>query len=526
MNTNLRALPGQFKDLFERLSVTQKLTLVTLTVFTLLSIVILLVVVNRPQYTILFSDLSSSDAAAVRDQLQDAKVSYQLRNGGTTILVPKDRVYDLRLQLAADGIPNQPGTGYEIFDHTNLGMSDFVQKLNYRRALEGELARTISSIAEIEQARVHVVIPEPALFKEDEKKTTASVVLKLKPHTRLQDNQIHAISVLISRAVEGLASENVTILDSNGNLLSGGDLPDSNVGLSATQMELQQKVEAYLAAKAQSMLDRVLGPGRSIVRVSSDLDFKTIERTREIYDPESAVVRSEERTETATTGGNAPQTKEENSLSNYEINKTVEHLVNSGGSIRRLSVAVMVDGHYQTAEDGSLVYTPRSPEEMASLTNMVKGALGFQKERGDILEITNIAFDKETFVQPPESWKDQEVTSLIITLLPKIILGIVLFMLLMMIRGFLKRHLSVTREVLEQSGVALPSVSASGPAQLLPADSKKKQPAQPVELPDLAEDVPEEVRTADARRQQLAEFTQEKPEVATMLLRSWLVDAS
>jgi flagellar M-ring protein FliF len=524
MNTNLRALPGQFKELFERLTTTQKLTLVTLTVFTLLSIVILLVVVNRPQYTILYSELSSSDAASVRDQLQDAKIPYQLRNGGTTILVPKDRVYDLRLQLAAKGIPEQPGVGYEIFDRTNLGMSDFVQKLNYRRALEGELARTVSSISEVEQARVHVVIPEPALFKQDEKQTTASVVLKMKPHTRLQENQIRGISILVSRAVEGLLPENVTILDSYGNLLSGDKSPDPMVGLSATQMELQQKVEAYLASKAQSMLDRVLGPGKSIVRVSSELDFQTIERTREIYDPESAVVRSEERTETETTGGNSPQSKQENSLSNYEINKTVEHLVDSGGSILRLSVAVMVDGHYETAEDGSLVYQPRTPEEMQSLSAMVKGALGLQEERGDVLQITNIAFDKEGFEQQPDTWNNPEMTDLLITLLPKIILGVVLLSLLLMIRGILKRHLSVTKQALETGGMHLSSAASGAPAALLPADGGGHAMIPATEIPNLSEDIPDDVRESEAKKEAIAKFAEEKPEAATMLLRSWLLE--
>ncbi len=524
MNTNLRSLPGQFKELFERLTITQRLTLVTVTVFTLLAIVILLVWVNRPQYTILYSELSASDAATVRDQLQDAKIPYQLRNGGTTILVPKDRVYDLRLQLAAKGIPAQAGVGYEIFDRTNLGMSDFVQKLNYRRALEGELARTVSSIAEVEQARVHVVIPEPALFKQDEKQTTASVVLKMKPHTRLQENQIRGISILVSRAVEGLQPENVTILDSYGNLLSGDQAPDPVVGLSATQMELQQKIEAYLASKAQSMLDRVLGPGRSIVRVTSELDFQTIERTREIYDPESAVVRSEERTETQTSGGNAPQSTQENTLSNYEINKTVEHLVDSGGSIIRLSVAVMVDGHYETAEDGSLIYKPRTPEEMQSISNMVKGALGFREDRGDVLQITNIAFDKEGFGEQPDSMTGPGTMDLVIALLPKIILGVVLFSLLFMIRGFLKRHLSVTKQALETGGMRLPPPVSGAHHALLPGESAGETAVPPPELPDFTEEIPEEVRAAEMKKEVVARFAQEKPEAATMLLRSWLLE--
>jgi len=529
MNTSFKSITDQFKQLFDKLTSTQKIMLVSITVVTVLSIAALMIFINQPQYTILYSDLSSSDASAVRDQLQDAKVTYQLRDGGTTILVPKDRVYDLRLQLAAEGIPSQVGAGYEIFDRTNLGMSDFVQKLNYRRALEGELSRTISNIAEVEQARVHVVIPEPALFKEDENETTASVVLKMKSRSRLEEGQVKGISVLVSSAVEGLEPENVTILDSYGNLLSGAREPGMMVGLTSTQMEMQQKIEAYLASKAQSMLDRVLGSGRSIVRVSTELDFKSLERTSEIYDPESAVVRSEERTETEMTGVENPQSREENSLSNYEINKTVEHLVNNGGSILRMSVAVMVDGHYAPSEDGTMSYTPRSNEEMNSLTAMVKGALGVREDRGDELHITNIAFDKETFSGVDASLAGMDYQEMILALAPKVILGTVLLMLLLMIRGFLKKNLSTARETFVQRPSLLPKTAAARRAQLMPGSSAKaaeKQIEEEVELPDLDEEVPQEVKRSDAERKRIASFADEKPEVATMLLRSWLLDAN
>lgn len=529
MAPNLRAIQEQFKATFERFTPTQKVSLITLSAVTVLAILALLIWANRPQYTILYSDLSNSDAARIRDQLQDEKVSYRLKNGGTTILVPKDRVYDLRLQMAARGIPAQPGAGYEIFDRTNLGMSDFVQKLNYRRALEGELGRTISSLFEVEQARVHVVIPEPALFREDEKETTASVVLKLTPRTRLQEDQIRGISILVARSVEGLDAENVTILDSYGNLLSGMKAPDPMLGLTSTQMELQQKVEAHLASKAQSMLDGILGPGRSIVRVSSELDFLTIERTSEVYDPQSAVVRSEERTESSTKGDGLQEMKEENSLSNYEINKTVERLIDSGGSILHLSVAVMVDGTYQTGEDGAMQYVPRTPQEMTSLSNMVRGALGLRDERGDILEITNIAFDKETFTEVKDSWAAAQYKDLLIAALPKVILGAVLFMLLFMLRSFLKRQHSIASHVLQKQRVAVPGVA--GRAQLMPPEEEPaRRPAKrgmpKVELPGLDEEIPEEVQTAKAKKEQLLEFTMKQPESATMLIRTWMSETS
>jgi len=522
MNPNLSAIPGQLKELFDRLSATQKASLMALTTITVLAILLLLIWASRPQYTILFTDLSSSDAGRIRDRLQDEKVSYRLENGGSTIMVPKDRVYDMRLQLAAEGIPAQPGVGYEIFDRTNLGISDFVQKLNYRRALEGELGRTISGLAEVEQARVHVVIPEPSLFKDDKKLTTASVVLKLKGRSHLSEDQTRGITILIARSVEGLNPENVTILDSYGNVLSGMKSADSAIGLSATQIELQHKVEATLASKVQSMLDGVLGPGRSIVRVTTELDFQRIERTREVYDPESAVVRSEERMESVTKGADTPQIKEENTLSNYEINKTIEHLVNNGGSILRLSAAVMVDGTYEQTKEGMREYSPRPPQEMAGLANMVRAALGLREDRGDILEITNIAFDNESFGEEMPSWSAEENKDLIIFLLPKVILGVVLVMLLLMVRSFLKNHLRAAQQVLEREQTFLPA--GGGPAQLMPGYAGAQKLPGKASLPDMENLISNEVREAAAKKKQISEFARTQSEVATMLLRTWLLE--
>ena len=521
MNPIWRSLPRQFKELFDRLSPAQRASLTAMTLLTVIAIAALMIWANRPQYTILFTDLSSSDAAKIRDRLQDEKVKYHLQEGGSTILVPSDRVYDLRLQLASEGIPSQPGIGYEIFDRTNLGMSDFVQKLNYRRALEGELARTITSISEVEQARVHLVIPEPALFKEDEKQTTASVVLKIKGRTRLAEEQVRGIATLVARSVEGLEPDNVTILDSNGNLLSGMRAADASLGLSSTQMELQNKVENYLAAQAQSMLDGVLGAGRSIVRVSAELDFQKIERTSEIYDPESAVVRSEELMESTTNEVDSSPSKEANSLTNYEINKTVEHLVNNGGSIKRLSTAVIVDGVYKAGADGQVQYAARNAKEMAALGNMVRGAIGLRADRGDVLEITNIAFDKESFESAAADWAAAEKKDFIVALLPKAILGLVLIMLMLMIRKFLHHSLKLTKSVLEMPPAAM---TAGGFApQLMPGDAAARFSGKLFAKTPEGE-MSDEAREAALRKKQITEFAKNQPEAATTLLKSWLLE--
>ncbi|HEX7343521.1 MAG TPA: flagellar M-ring protein FliF C-terminal domain-containing protein, partial [bacterium] len=320
--------------------------------------------------------------------------------------------------------------------------------------------------------------------------------------------------------------DNVTILDSNGNLLSGLKTSDASIGLSSTQMELQNKVENYLAAKAQSMLDGVLGAGRSIVRVSSELDFQKLERTSEIYDPESAVVRSEELMESTTNEVDSSPSKEANSLTNYEINKTVEHLVNNGGSIKRLSAAVIVDGVYKAGADGSAAggqYTARSAKEMAALGNMVRGALGFHPERGDVLEITNIAFNKEAFEEQASSWAAAEKKDFIIALLPKAILGLVLIMLALMIRKFLRHNLKLTQSVLELPPAVM---TAGGPAaQLLPGTgAAAPRLSANVAFRSPEEEMSEEAREAAMQKKQITEFARSQPEAATMLLKSWLLE--
>ncbi|RJP81656.1 MAG: flagellar M-ring protein FliF [Candidatus Zixiibacteriota bacterium] len=519
MDNLFTALPKQIKELFDRLTLSQKASLAGLTLLTGLAIVGLLTWANRPQYTVLFSELSGGDASKIRDKLHDGKVRYKLESGGSTILVPSDRVYDLRLELAADGIPSQHGVGYEIFDRTNLGMSDFVQKLNYRRALEGELARTIISIAEVEQARVHLVIPEPSLFKDDEKDPTASVVLKFKGRSRLSEDQVRGIATLVARSVEGLDPDNVTILDAFGNLLSGMKSSDPGIGLTSTQLELQHKVEAYLASKAQTMLDGVLSPGRSIVRVTAELDFQQIERTSEVYDPESQVVRSEERMKSQASDLDAAPSKEENSLTNYEINKTVEHLVSTGGNIKRLSAAVIVDGHYRAGADGAMEYTPRDAREMGALSNMVRGALGLREERGDVLEISNLAFDKESFQEQQEVWAAEDQKDMIINLLPKAVLVLALLMLAWMVRGILRQSLKATRQVLEPQ----PALVTSGavPPQLMAGYNAARAP---VSLPPIEAELSESARELAQRKEQIAQFAKAKPEAATQLLKTWLLE--
>ncbi len=249
---------------------------------------------SRPDYQVLFSNLSQEDAGEMVNKLKEKKVPFQLTNNGTTILIPKEQVYDLRLSLATEGLPKGGGVGFEVFDRTNLGTTDFVQKLNYQRALQGELSRTIKQIKEIEQARVHIVTPKESLFIEEQKKPTASVLVKTRSGMTLAPPQVEGIVNLVSSAVEGLEPGNITIVDTTGKVLF--KRADSTLmgQLTTTQLEYQKNIEEGFKKKVQGMLEEVLGPTKAIARISADIDFQQVEITEEKYDP-AGVLRSEQK---------------------------------------------------------------------------------------------------------------------------------------------------------------------------------------------------------------------------------------
>lgn len=378
---------------------------------------------QQPEMQVLFSNLTQEDAGAIVAKLKEQKVPYALEGHGGMILVPTDRVHELRLLMASQSLPQGGGVGFEIFDRTTVGMTDFVQKLNYRRALQGELARTVAQLAAVERARVHLVVPERSLFADQREKPRASVIVTLRRGKSLNAGQIQGIAHLVASSVEGLQPHEVTVVDSQGQILSkpaGGDVASQQTG---AQLDAKHALEKDLESRVQSMLERVVGVGKAVVRVSSVLDLRQVERTEEVYDPNAQVVRSENRQQEKTssstagaegvagTGSNLPDkavsgpegatstnsATRTNTTVNYEISKVVSRIVEPVGSIKRLSVAVLVDGSYEvtTGKDGKpqRKYLPRDDAEMKKLTDLVKKAMGYSEERGDQVEVLNAAFD-------------------------------------------------------------------------------------------------------------------------------------
>jgi len=423
---NLSKLGTQLVEIWKQLGVSQRVSVISATLVLMAGLGSLAFWSSRADYSLLYGKLSDTEASKVISALDDAKVPYKVGEGGGSILVPADKVYEMRMQLAGKGIPSGDGVGFEIFDKPNFGISDFVQRANYTRAIQGELARTISQIDEIEAARVMIVIPENRLLLDKDKHPTASVFVRVRGNTQLQPSSINSIRFLVANSVEGLSPNFVTVVDNLGNVLSENNENDSISGLSTSQLAAQRNLEQYLAKKAQDMLEKVLGPGQAIVRVSAEINFDTTSSTAEKYDPDGQVIRTQTKNDESTIAtsssstsavgisantstdtnsvrsGSSPINNSDNhkttSTVEYEINKTVSSLTQSAGGIKRLSAAVTVAAQYDgTGTDRKVVN--RSPEELDKLKQIVIGAIGIQTGadniRNDTLTLEELPFNDE-----------------------------------------------------------------------------------------------------------------------------------
>jgi flagellar M-ring protein FliF len=418
----------QLKAIFGNLSPARLLTLFIILAGTVAGLVFLMNWATRPDYQYLYTNLTQEDAAAIVAQLKDKKVPYAIEANGTAVLVPRDQLYEVRLEMAAQGLPQGSGVGFEIFDNAKLGMTEFIQNVNYQRALQGELSRTINRFEEVEGSRVHIVIAPKSLFIEEEEPSTASVIVRLRRGHKLTQPQVNSIVHLVSSSVARLAPEQVTVVDNFGNMLAGFK-EKTNIGqASGDQLAYQRQVENDLEDRVRSMLESVLGRNKAIVRVSCDLDFLQQEQTEEMYLPENRVVRSEQvMNETSNStdvipvgipglgsnliaegqggvvpGGNQGFLRQDKTM-NYEVGKVIKRMVLPVGSIKQMSVAVVVDGAYpegaSKGKRGSLTYVPRTPEEMAKIENLVKRAVNYDAERGDKVEVANISFETNTLTE-------------------------------------------------------------------------------------------------------------------------------
>jgi flagellar M-ring protein FliF len=404
---------------FLALSPTKRLVVGGVVALSAILFTLLIVVANKTDYRPLFSNLTSEDAGEIVKSLKEQKIPYQIESDGKAILVPADKVYDLRLSLASDGLPQGGGVGFEIFDRKNFGMTEFVQKLNYQRALQGELSRTISQLTGVEQARVHLAIPEKSLFMDEEKHPTASVVLKMKSARTLRESEVQGVIHLVAASIEGMNPDEVTVLDSRGKILSKTGSSDPNGKATTAMLEMQRNYEKAVEDRIQSLLDKAVGAGKSVARVNAVFDFKQVEKFEERYDPEATVVRSEQRTEEkngasssasgipgvqSNTGKAAPaplapmtnQGSKSDETMNYEISRSTSRITEPVGTLTKISLAIMVDGKYEgtAGAEGAAKpkYIPRTSDELQKIESLAKSAVGFNSERGDQITVENIPF--------------------------------------------------------------------------------------------------------------------------------------
>jgi len=441
---------------------------------------------SQPAMGVLFADLSSQDVSAITKDLDTRGIKYELRGDGQTILAPRADVPKLRLELAGKGIPSGGGVGYEIFDKGDaFSSTSFVQNINHLRALEGELSRTIRSIGRVQAARVHLVIPERRLFERDREPPRASIALKLAGD--LDNAQVRAIRHLVSSAVDGLKPERVSIVDERGRLLADGAQGEQGM-IGVALDERQGAIERRIKAQVDDIVASIVGPGRARVQVSAVLDSNRIESRSETFDPESKVIRSSqnrteasasnEQREGVTVGNELPgaqqnqgqqqgaqrDTSSKNEeVVNYEISRTTRTEVQEGGRIRKLSVAVLVDGIY-SKQGNEVGYQPRPPEELERISQLVRTAVGFDRQRGDQVEVVNLRFAEAP--QAPADLTDQTLMQQLLSFTKEdmvrfaemaVIALLVLIVLMVVVRPLLKQVLAPDRELR-----AIPSFMRNG----------------------------------------------------------------
>ena len=508
--------------------------------------------VSKPPMAPLYTDLSFDDSTGIVEFLESQGVAYELSNNGGSISIDQDKILRTRMALASEGLPLGGNVGYEIFDKTDtLGTTSFVQNINHVRALEGELARTITSINRIRGARVHLVIPERQLFQREQKPPTASIALKVRGV--LDQSQIRAIQHLVASAIDGLSPTKVSIVDETGTLLASGNGP-AGAGLAMQNAQSRAaQVQDQLRNQITDLLTGVVGPGRARVQVSAELEMNRVTQTSDVYDPESQVVRStqsrsqesesQERRPnagvsvgnelpTATADANTPDETEATAnteeVVNYEISRTTTTQVQEAGAVKRLSVAVLVDGTYIKNEDGTYTYAPRSEEELARLATLVRSAVGFNEGRGDRVEVVNLEFAEKPVENPDlvEEVATFEFTKYDYFRIAELAVMAILtlFVLLLVVRPLLRRVLDSTVPELESEQIIDGTAGAQGAIASNNGSSVGLDPNNPA-----SQQIAEAMKQGAVRAEvvnQIGDMVNTSPDAAVGVVRNLIKEAA
>lgn len=531
---------------------------------------------QTPDYRVLYSNLADQDGAAVVSALQQMNVPYKFSGNGGTILVSEKHVHEVRLKLAGQGLPKGGLTGFEILENQKFGSSQFLEQVNYQRALEGELARSIQTLSAVQSARVHLAIAKQTVFSRERQQPSVSVLLNLYSGRVLGIDQVNAIVHLMASSVPNLPTKNVTVVDQHGNLLSGQLEKKEDPRFDAKQLEFIQEVEENYIRRIEAILAPITGAANVRAQVTADIDFSKIERAEEIYRPnntdkEGASIRSQQTSESMSTGSKLdggipgaltnrppepaaapieipnkkgeegeegektppplPTEKKTESTTNYEVDKTVQHTHQSTANVKRLTAAVVINYRKKINEDGTVTYEKLTDAELAEINGLVKEAMGYNERRGDSIAVTNSLFsDQVEIVAEAPIWKDPDILMLVKELGKQLlVIGVVLFFMLKILRPFL-RSLTPPPAVPALPGVA----SGAGVAELRTVIDPVT--GQPVVMPAIAADgtpleqLPDQTSALEmaqkskyeADLKKVRELVMEQPAIAANVIKQWV----
>ncbi|EUC95265.1 flagellar basal-body MS-ring/collar protein FliF [Providencia alcalifaciens] len=545
-----------FASLIESIKADPKIPLIIAGAAAISIIVALLLWFRSPDYRVLLSNLSAKDGGDIVSQLTQMNVPYQIADNGSAILVPADKVHELRLKLAQSGLPKGGNTGFELLDKEQFGISQFSEQINYQRALEGELSRTIESLSPVQSARVHLAIPKPTLFVREQKLPTASVTVGLLPGRMLDEGQISAIVHMVSSSVTGLTAANVIIVDQTGRLLTNND--NSQQSANSAQIKMTKEMEAHLKERIEDILSPLVGRANIHAQVTAQMDFSKVEQTSEEYKPnqtpDAAAVRSrqnseslqnsnggpsgvpgalsnqpvsapsapidgnKENTDGKTSGNNRNGTlnTQRDETTNYEVDRKISHTQRQIGVVDRLSVAVIVNYQSQEGEKGPEM-KPLPPEMLQQIDALTREAMGYSAQRGDSINITNSLFTDDTpVIEEPSLLSSPQVISQALDYGKIVLIALIAWF---MWRFGIKPQWVKYRKTQQAQIDAEMSIANA---------SQVKAPFVVEE--EISEDMDEKTRrrltrqrvSAEIQSQRIREMAEKDPQVVAMVIRQWL----
>ena len=564
---NPAVITAQIKAFLARYSLQQKLGMVFSAGLVVVLMWAMVYYVNKVEYQILYSDLDPTEAQSIVTKLQSMpEVKYQLTNDGTTIRVSSDKLSEVRIQLASEGLPESGRVGFEIFDRTNFGLTNFQEQVNYQRALEGELARSIMTLNEVAAARVHLVMARESLYQNSEEQTKASVILKLKNGRSLPSSSVQGIVNVVASSVKGLSADKITLIDYRGKILSRSEGENS---LTGQQLDVRQKMETEMAAKIVQILEPTVGAGKVRPQVSIAMNFQQIDETVEQYDPQGSVIKSTQRDLDNTpnsrsvgglvgprsfnppaTGAATPATPpaaetpagptplRQNELINYEVSKSVKHIVNPVGTVERVSVAVILDNQTtnSTTPEGKTETktTPRTPDEMKKYKDLVAAAIAFNAERGDQLIVENLSFDSEAESIQEQSFLEKQGPTILTGvryLLVPLVFILIYFLFIRPVQKTVFSAAWATADGLSgRSGGSLPRAGGAQTPMTVRQLEARLQNGGSADGDAYANTAERELlplpqaSRMDLIRKRVVEHAQQDPETVARLVRVWLND--